>query len=185
MSGGAHTDAKGERPGLLETANGGVLFLDGVAELSPSTQAKLLRTVQEQEVRRVGGRKLIPINIRVISATNKSLPELVRGGQFRQDLYYRLKVVTIELPPLRHGSEDIRLLADHFFKTSWERQPDGEICGISEAAFTILEQRPCPGNVRELRNVIERAISLGRGRLCQGRWKIRPLGRSKVRPFVG
>jgi two-component system, NtrC family, response regulator HydG len=160
---GAYTDAKEQRPGLLETANGGVLFLDEVAELSLSTQAKLLRALQEKEVRRVGGRKLVPINIRVLSATNKNLSELIRAGRFREDLHYRLNVVTIRVPPLRERSGDIRLLAHHFFTTFQQRQSNRALLGVSEAAHLILEQYPWPGNVRELCNVMERAVSLIRG----------------------
>lgn len=160
---GAYTDAKEQRPGLLETANGGVLFLDEIAELSLPTQAKLLRALQEQEVRRVGGRKLIPINIRVISATNKNVSELIREGRFREDLHYRLNVVTIRVPPLRDRGGDIRLLAQHFFTTFQQRQSNRVLRGVSEAAFMILEQYPWPGNVRELCNVMERAVSLSRG----------------------
>lgn len=161
---GAYTDAKEQRPGLLESANGGVLFLDEVAELSVSTQAKLLRALQEQEVRRVGGRKLIPINIRVVSATNKNVSELIRQGRFREDLHYRLNIVTIPVPPLRERSRDIRLLAHHFFAAFRQRQSNQTLHGISEAALMILEQYSWPGNVRELSNVIERAVSLSRGR---------------------
>jgi DNA-binding NtrC family response regulator len=160
---GAYTDAKEGRPGMLETANGGVVFLDEVAELSPLTQAKLLRTLEQKEVRRVGGRRQIPINLRVSAATNKCLPDLVRNGQFREDLYYRLNVVSIQVPPLRERGGDIRLLAEHFFKTFRQCQPCGTVCGVSEAAFMILEHYSWPGNVRELRNAIERAVSLSQG----------------------
>lgn len=160
---GAYTDAKETTPGLLETADGGVLFLDEVAELSLTTQAKLLRVLEERKVRRVGGRKLIPIDIRVISATNKNLPELIRLGRFREDLYYRLNVVRIEAPPLRRRGRDIRLLADHFFEACRGWQTDRKLCGISEAALMIFDQYSWPGNVRELRNVIQGAVSLSRG----------------------
>lgn len=160
---GAYTDAKEGRRGLLETADGGVLFLDEVAELSLVTQAKLLRTLEEREVRRVGGRKQIPIDIRVIAATNKSLPDRIRNGQFREDLFYRLNVVSIQVPPLRQRGGDIRLLAEHFFKTFRQCQPDRAVCGVSEAALMILERHSWPGNVRELRNVMERAVSLSQG----------------------
>jgi DNA-binding NtrC family response regulator len=159
---GAYTDAKESSMGLLETADGGVLFFDEVGEMSLLTQSKLLRALEEKNVRRVGGRKLIPIDVRVISATNSDLSELIRQGRFREDLYYRLNVVRINVPPLRSRGRDIRLLAHYFFDTCRGWRSDLEIQGISAAALMVLDQYGWPGNVRELRNVIERSVALSR-----------------------
>jgi len=156
---GAFTGAVASKRGLLETAAGGTLFLDEIGDLSPTLQAKLLRVLQERQFRRVGGTDLLDVDIRVIAATNRNLEEMVRKGAFREDLLYRLNVVTIELPPLRERPEDIAPLANQFLgqfcKTSGKA-----VLGISSAAMLILQKYRWPGNVRELKNAIHRAVSL-------------------------
>jgi DNA-binding NtrC family response regulator len=156
---GAYTGAVATRAGLLEYADGGTLFLDEIANLAVSMQAKLLRVLQERVVRRLGGAREIPVDIRVVSATNQDLEHLVRGGRLREDLYYRLNVVAISTPPLRDRVGDIRLLAQHFVKEFAAREAK-DVRGLSAAAMMLLEPYGWPGNVRELRNAIERAVSL-------------------------
>jgi DNA-binding NtrC family response regulator len=156
---GAFTGAVASKRGLLESAVHGTLFLDEIGDLSPNIQAKLLRVLQERQFRRVGGRELLQVDIRVIAATNRNLEDMVRRGTFREDLFYRLNVVTIELPPLRERREDIAVLATHFLAQFCSR--DGKtVQGLSSAALLILERYHWPGNVRELRNTIQRAVSL-------------------------
>ncbi len=156
---GSFTGAYARKIGLLESAQGGTVLLDEISTLSPNLQVKLLRVLQERQVRRVGGQETIDIDIRVISATNENLEEAVTGGSFRKDLYYRLNVITISLPPLRERVEDIPLLAEHFLEgLNRERQRNVE--RISKEAMDILQGYAWPGNVRELQNVIERAFSL-------------------------
>lgn len=159
---GAFTGALSTRPGIFEYANGGTIFLDEVGELSPSLQAKLLRVLQERQFRRVGGRQLIQVDVRVISATNQDLIQAVRDGRFRKDLYYRLNVVPIHLPPLRERREDIKPLVRHFLRYFSQRD-HRPVREISQAAMELLERYPWPGNVRELQNVMERAVSLAEG----------------------
>lgn len=156
---GAFTGAVSLQRGLLELANGGTLLLDELEELSLPTQAKLLRSLEERQVRRLGGQVFVDLNIRIIAATNQDLEGLVALKRFREDLFYRLNVLTIRIPPLRERGSDIPLLADDFLQTfaGRTRKP---VAGISAAALLILEQYPWPGNIRELRNVIERAVSL-------------------------
>lgn len=159
---GAFTGATTSRLGLLETAHGGTIFLDEIGEMSLSLQAKLLRTLQERVVRRLGSNKFIPIDIRIISATNRNLKRAVQDGSFRNDLYYRLNVININMPPLRERKEDIPLLALHFlrmFSSIYKK----EVNSISSEAMSILEDYSWPGNVRELQNVIERAIIMSDG----------------------
>jgi DNA-binding NtrC family response regulator len=156
---GAFTGAVSLQRGLLELANGGTLFLDELEELSLPTQAKLLRSLEERQVRRLGGQVFVDLNIRIIAATNQDLEGLVALKRFRDDLFYRLNVLTIRIPPLRERGSDIPLLADHFLQT-FARRTGKPVAGISAAALLILEQYPWPGNIRELRNVIERAVSL-------------------------
>lgn len=156
---GAFTGASQSKAGLLESASGGTLFLDEVAELATPLQSKLLRALQERTIRRLGGTAEQDVDIRIVSATNRDLDARVRDGQFREDLYYRLKVVTIELPALREREGDIPLLAQHFFNELSSRTPK-QLEGLSSAAMMILESYSWPGNVRELRNAIERAITL-------------------------
>ncbi|MBZ5702878.1 MAG: sigma-54 dependent transcriptional regulator [Acidobacteriia bacterium] len=151
---GAFTGAESSRPGLFEATNGGTLFLDEISETSLSFQVKLLRVVQEQQVRRLGSNSYIPVDVRILAATNKELGPLIRAGQFREDLYYRLSVVTIPLPSLDDRPEDIPLLVAHFlarFNQRNQRQ-----VRIQEGAVRLLTSMKWPGNVRELENLIER-----------------------------
>jgi Nif-specific regulatory protein len=159
---GAFTGAVTDKRGLLETANGGTVFLDEISDLPLLLQPKLLRVLQSGEVRRVGDTTDFRIEVRVISATNQNLAALVRERKFREDLYYRLNVVPIELPPLRARREDVPLLVSHFLKQCAERQQK-PIAGIEQAALSRLLQHSWPGNIRELENVIERATVLSAG----------------------
>ncbi|MCS6896806.1 MAG: sigma-54 dependent transcriptional regulator [Nitrospira sp.] len=154
---GAFTDATARRTGQFELANSGTLFLDEIGELSLVTQAKLLRVLQEREFTRVGGVQPIKVDVRIVAATNKNLDELVRKGQFREDLYYRVNVIALYLPPLRERGEDIALLAKHFLakRLEEEKRPPIE---FSKDALEILARYPWPGNVRELENVVEQAL---------------------------
>jgi len=156
---GAFTGAHAQRRGKFEVANRGILFLDEIGEMSANIQVHLLRVLEEKEFTRVGGNELIKVNVRVISATNKDLKKAVAGGQFREDLYYRLNVVTIELPPLRERKEDIPLLAQHFLK-KFAVENQKEITDFSPEATDFLLKYEWPGNVRELENAIERAVIL-------------------------
>ncbi len=159
---GAYTDAHAQKKGLLELADGGTLFLDEVGEMSLTIQVKLLRVLEKKSFRRVGGVKDIQVGVRIVSATNRDLSEEVRAGRFREDLYYRLKVVPLRLPPLRERPEDIPLLAAHFlgvFNAQFRRS----FRGFSPEAAEALRRYPWPGNIREMRNVLERTILLGRG----------------------
>jgi DNA-binding NtrC family response regulator len=154
---GAFTGASGQAKGKFELADGGTIFLDEIGDISPKLQADLLRVLQERRFYRVGGNQEVEVDVRVIAATNKDLVEEVRQGRFREDLYYRLNVIEVRLPPLRERREDIPLLAEHFVqRISSELGKD--ISGISAAALNLLIAHDWPGNVRELENVIERAI---------------------------
>jgi DNA-binding NtrC family response regulator len=156
---GAFTGAVRDRKGLAETARGGTLFLDEISTISPQVQGALLRLIQEHEIRPVGADKTVSVDVRVIAATNKELSELVKAGSFRDDLYYRLSVFEIKLPPLRERAEEIPLLAHHFVqRLSKELGKDVEL--ITPQAMALLEAHDWPGNVRELENVIERAVLL-------------------------
>ena len=157
---GAFTGAVAQKRGKLETADGGTVFLDEIGEMSPLLQAKLLRVLQEREFERVGGTKTIRIDIRVIAATNRDLKEMSRTGTFRQDLFYRLNVVSIRTPALRERKEDIPLLASYFVRKHSERVKR-KVSGISPKAHRLLASYDWPGNVRELENAIERAVVLG------------------------
>lgn len=153
---GAFTGArKGGKPGLFEMAHGGTIFLDEIGEIEPALQARLLRVLQEKEVRRIGGERIIPVDIRVISATNKDLLQSIQMEEFRSDLYYRLNILHIHLPPLRERREDIDLLIDVLLK-----KHRGEPDLISKATRSILNQYKWPGNIRELENVVERAVAV-------------------------
>ncbi len=154
---GSFTGAHKQRIGRCEQADKGTLFLDEISEMSPLTQAKMLRFIQEQEFHRVGGTKAIKVDTRIISATNKDLQEEVSKGRFREDLYYRLHVVGIHLPPLRERKEDIPLLAN-FFLNKYRRNLNRKITGLNDGALNLLMGHNWPGNVRELENVIERAV---------------------------
>lgn len=156
---GAFTGAENRKIGLLEYANHGTFFLDEVGELSKNSQTKLLRVLQDKKLRRLGGNDLFDVDIRIISATNRNLKELLSNGIMRDDLYYRLNVINIHLPLLRERAEDIQLLANHFLQKSAERYRK-KITSIEKEAINILENYYWPGNVRELENIIERAVAL-------------------------
>ncbi len=158
---GAFTDAKNTRQGLFVQADGGTLFLDEIGEMPPEMQAKLLRVLQERTVRPVGGDREIPFDTRIIAATNRDLDEEVERGQFREDLYYRINVVRVPVPPLRSRGRDILLLAQHFLVEHANRSHK-EVHGISEPAARKLLSYDWPGNVRELENCMERAVTLAR-----------------------
>lgn len=152
---GAFTGATGLKAGLFEVANHGTIFLDEIGELPASMQVKLLRVLQEREFRRVGGTRNLPVDVRLIAATNKDLANETREGRFREDLYYRLNVIHIPMPPLRERTEDIPLLISHFY-----RSHAGHDVRISPAALRLLLDYPWPGNIRELHNVLERCLVL-------------------------
>ena len=156
---GAFTDARSDKRGLLFEATEGTLFLDEITEMPPTLQAKLLRVIEERTVRPLGDTTSYPIDVRIISTTNRDISKLIREGRFREDLYYRLKVIDIELPPLRDRKEDIPLIIQHFI-TKFNKHLKKNISGISEEALKLLLGYAWPGNVRELENVIERAITL-------------------------
>ncbi|MFQ5778289.1 MAG: sigma-54-dependent transcriptional regulator [Terriglobia bacterium] len=158
---GAFTGALRAKQGLVELAHGGTLFLDEIAELPPDLQGKLLRALQEKEIKPVGGTQRVPIEVRVVAATNRNLDQAMQEGRFRKDLYYRLNVVTLKLAPLRERRSDIPLLVNYFL----ERYNDTNrrVRSVSEEAMARLMSYDWPGNVRELENVIERAIALGTG----------------------
>jgi DNA-binding NtrC family response regulator len=156
---GAFTGADGQHRGLLETANGGTFFLDEICEMTVELQAKLLRVIQERRIRRVGGEGEIPVDLRLISATNQDPERSVREGLFRQDLYFRLNVVPIKLPPLRARSEDVPTLVQHFLR-HFAKQYDRPNLRISPEAIRMMRAYTWPGNVRELQNVMERIVSL-------------------------
>jgi DNA-binding NtrC family response regulator len=159
---GSFTDAKSDKRGLFEEAHKGTIFLDEISEMPMMLQAKLLRAVQEREIRRVGATRSVPVDVRIIAATNLHLAEEVKAKRFREDLYYRLNVIEIRLPPLRERKEDIPLLCDMMLeKSSVGRQK--EVTKISEAALGLLLDYGWPGNVRELENIMERAVTLAQG----------------------
>jgi len=163
---GAFTDARTQKQGLLELANGGTLFLDEVGEMMLSIQVKLLRVLERMTFKRVGGTKDITVSVRVISATNQNLETMVREQRFREDLFYRLKVVPIRVPPLRERREDILPLAHHFL-AQFNRQFGKSFASIEPAAEQILVSYPWPGNIRELRNLFERIVLLSQGTRIQ------------------
>jgi len=156
---GAFTDAKQMKKGLFEAADGGSLFLDEIGELSPLLQAKLLRVLEDQVIRRVGGIRDMQVDVRVIAASNRDLEKAVREGHFRQDLYYRLAIIAIFIPPLRERKEDIQPLVD-FFIERYNRKFKKSVRGISDETRRLLLVHTWPGNVRELKNTIERAMIL-------------------------
>jgi DNA-binding NtrC family response regulator len=161
---GAFTDAKEAKKGLFELAHGGTIFLDEISDMAPPLQPKLLRVLDEQVFRRVGGLKDIRVDVRVIAATNRDLGAMVQVGRFREDLYYRLRVMEVVIPPLRTRPEDVRALA-HNFLAYYNREFGKSVTGLDRAAEAILAGYAWPGNVRELKNVIERAAILADGDL--------------------
>jgi len=159
---GAFTDARRDKPGRISAAEGGTLFLDEVGDLPPVMQVKVLRFLQDRVYEPLGSNDHVTANVRVLAATNRSLDGLVRNGEFREDLYYRLNVVQLEIPPLGERTEDIPLLVNHYVGV-FRNNTGKPIEGLSDAAMAILVAHPFPGNVRELENIIERAFIL-----CQG-----------------
>jgi transcriptional regulator with PAS, ATPase and Fis domain len=159
---GSFTGALARKLGRFELANGGTLFLDEIGDLSLDIQVKLLRVIQEREFERVGGTETIHVDVRLVSATNRDLEQAIAQGQFREDLYYRLNVFPIHMPPLRDRAEDIEPLAEHFVRR-YSRSCGKKISGVADAALDKLLGYPWPGNVRELENVIERACILAKG----------------------
>ena len=163
---GAFTGARARHKGKFETAEGGTVFLDEIGEVSPKVQVDLLRVLEEKVVTRLGGNTPIPVDFRVVAATNRDLRALVESGTFREDLFWRLNVFTIEIPPLRERREDIPVLAEHFlgrFAHAMSRKP----LQLSPATLEVLQSYPWPGNVRELQNAIERAVVVGSGPLVE------------------
>lgn len=156
---GAFTDAKSQKKGLFEMADGGTVFLDEIGDMDPAMQAKLLRILEERSFRRVGGTKEIPVDIRIISATNQDLLALIEEKMFRKDLYYRIQVIPIYLPPLRERPDDILVLAEHFIQ-QFNKEFSKTVKSVSKMAGKFLVEYEWPGNVRELKNVIERAVIL-------------------------
>jgi DNA-binding NtrC family response regulator len=156
---GAFTDARSDRAGMFVEADGGTLFLDEIGDLSPALQAKLLRVIAEREIRPLGATRSEKIDVRVISATHKDLQAGMRSGTFREDLYYRLNVLQIHLPPLRDRAEDVLPLADHFLQRAADRSQK-RVSSFSQSALKILLSHGWPGNVRELENIVERAVAL-------------------------
>ena len=173
---GAFTGAIRTKTGLVEAAHRGTLFLDEIGDLPASLQVKLLRVLQERQIRRVGGTGLVDVDVRVVSATNRNLADAIAKGQFREELYYRINVIAIHLPALRERAGDVRLLAHTFLK----RYGQGRVTVMEDAAATALERYPWPGNVRELQNVIERACALADG----PRVTVNDLPEHVVRPAV-
>lgn len=164
---GAFTSAVSQKPGLFELASGGTLFLDEIGELPPAMQVKLLTVLEEKYIRRIGGTRNIPIQVRICAATNKDLEKAIRDREFREDLYYRLNVLTLDISPLRERADDIPAIADRML-TALAREQNKRIDGFSSDALAALREYSWPGNVRELKNVIERALIHTVGRIIEG-----------------
>ena len=160
---GSFTGADRMRKGRFEIAGGGTIFLDEIGDIPPTMQVKLLRVLQEREIERVGGTEKIPVDVRIISATNRNLEQKIQEGTFREDLYYRLNIVTISIPPMRERKEDIAPLIEFFIK-KYSEQNDKTGMDISKEAVDMLFKYNFPGNVRELENIIERAVVLSRSK---------------------
>jgi two-component system nitrogen regulation response regulator NtrX len=158
---GAFTGAAQQKKGKFELASGGTIFLDEIGDMNPVTQAKVLRALESRTIERLGGTQTIPVDVRVISATHRNLPAEIRAGKFREDLFYRLRVVTVDLPPLRAHKEDIALLAEAFLQMHGARL--GRSARLKREATTAIEKYDWPGNVRELKNALERSLVLCRG----------------------
>jgi two-component system response regulator FlrC len=165
---GAFTGAVSSKAGKFEFANGGTLLLDEISEMDIRLQAKLLRVIQEGEVDRIGGRKPVPVDVRIIATTNRNLSDCVKNGTFREDLFYRLNVVNVNVPPLRERLGDVRLLSD-YFKGVYCEKNGKDVTSFTEEAMQLLETHVWPGNVRELENVIERAVITAQDGLISGR----------------
>lgn len=163
---GAFTDAKRDKPGRFSLAEGGTIFLDEIGDISPAMQVRLLRVLQERVVEPLGGLKPIPVNVRVIAATNKNLSQLVHLDKFRDDLYYRIRVVHLNLPGLVQRREDIPLLVDHLI-AKYNRIQGKDIAGVSDQVLACLMEHDYPGNVRELENIVEQAFVLCRGGMIE------------------
>src|SRR5438105_9398352 len=161
---GAFTGAAGRKEGRFELANGGTLFLDEVADLSLVTQPKILRVLQEGEFERLGGTRAVKVDVRIVTATNQDLGQMVRDKRFREDLYYRLKVITINVPPLRERRADVRVLPEHFLRP-YAAKNNRVLGGFTDEGLRRLEGYSWPGNVRELENVVERGVVLARSAL--------------------
>lgn len=179
---GAFTGAIENKPGLFEEADGGTIFLDEIGDINLSIQSKLLRVIQEGEIKRVGDSKIRKVNVRIVSATNKDLWKEVQRKNFREDLYYRLNVINFKMPPLRERGEDIVILADHFLK-KFARENGKNIQGFAPAALKTLQDYPWPGNIRELENTIERAVILARGNIITP--DLLNLSKTRVNDLVG
>ncbi len=177
---GAFTDAKTQKKGLFELADGGTVFLDEIGDMSPAMQVKLLRILEERTFRRVGGTRDVKVDVRIISATNRDLIKAMEDESFRSDLYYRISIIPIQLPPLRERREDIPVLAEFFIK-QFNREFGKQVCGISRMAEKILVEYPWPGNIRELKNVIERAVILE----CEDQLLVENLPQEMVDKTVG
>ncbi|MBI4574955.1 MAG: sigma-54-dependent Fis family transcriptional regulator [Planctomycetes bacterium] len=161
---GAFTGATARHVGVFERAQGGTLFLDEVSEINPENQAKMLRAIQEREIQRVGGRETVRVDVRILAASNQALGALVGQGRFRQDLYYRLAVFPITMPPLRERRDDIPLLCSYFLRLALRKEGRGkQIEGITDEAMAVLRAYRWPGNIRELQNVVDRAVILSPG----------------------
>jgi two-component system NtrC family response regulator len=159
---GAFTGAVAQRKGRFEAADGGSIFLDEIGDLAPALQVKLLRVLQERQFERLGGNRPLTVDVRILAATHRDLESAMRQGTFREDLYYRLNVVTIQIPPLRERREDIALLLEHFLK-KFAAKEGREVTGLTAAARDAVMKYDYPGNVRELENIVERAVLLARG----------------------
>jgi len=163
---GAFTGADRRREGCFEAANGGTLLLDEITEMKPELQAKLLRVLEEQRVRRVGGSTEITLDVRVLAASKRDIAQAVREGKLREDLYYRLNVFTIQLPPLRERQDDLPLLVQHFIH-HYAARNNKDVAGVDDESLAALRSHPWPGNVRQLRNVIERALIISNTRIIR------------------
>ena len=163
---GAFTDARHDKPGRFAVADGGTIFLDEIGDVSPAMQARLLRVLQERSIEPLGSVEPVPVDVRVVAATNKNLAKLVRVGKFREDLFYRIRVIHLKLPGLRQRREDIPLLVDHMV-AKFNRVEGKDIAGVSDEVLVRLMEHDYPGNVRELENIIEQAFVLCHGRLIE------------------
>ena len=171
---GAFTDARKDKPGRFALADGGTIFLDEIGDVSPAMQTRLLRAIEQREIEPLGGVESVRVDVRIVAATNKDLSRLVRKGSFREDLYYRVHVVALKLPPLRDRREDVPLLVEHFVER-FSRLQGKDIAGVSADVMAVLMAHDYPGNVRELENIIEHAFVLCRAALIERRHLPSPL----------